>query len=180
MHDQQATWATALQLAYARQSTIESQLTSELSAARDELSEQQRTLDDLLPQHDTLRQANEELEEAQRQLESQLTDATTAYDKLVNRIVSEDDGLSERTKLLEATGAELRQREEELDQLRRELLVEHNVLRNLHQEIAIPESAADRQVEEDETCISSLDFHDLLEEALESLPVIEDESSERL
>jgi hypothetical protein len=66
--------------------------------------------------------------------------------------------------------------------LRRELLVEHNVLRNLHQEIAIPESAADRRVEEDETCISSLDFHDLLEEALESLPVIEDDrdSSERL
>ena len=67
----------------------------------------------------------------------------------------------------------IRLRESELESLQEELKAEREILKHLQLQSTTDDETS--VVSEDETCISSFDFQDMLEEAWEGLPAVDDE-----
>lgn len=114
-------------------------------------------------------------EQARRErLEDEMAELATRYAEAERLLAEPDELQAERLQRLERAEADLQRREAELARRNAELDHERHVLNLLSTEIAL-EPAPPTVPDEEESCISSFDFHDVLEQALESLPPIDDQ-----
>ena len=160
--------------------TLQEQQSELLLDMRGELEEQKahaaanlKRSDELVQELEELRETNAALLQTKRELDEKLADAIAGYDELKSSLIREDDATAERARLLAEAEADLRRREEELERLHQDLSTERSVLQALTVDVVEGESAPQPSLVEDETCISSLDFHDMLTRALDALPAVD-------
>lgn len=156
----------------------EEELRSELKGQQEQLNAKLLQNDELVAQSNRLREANVVLKQLKQELEARLAETTACYDELKSSLLREDGIAAERVKLLADAEADLREREAELEQLRRELTTERLVLQSLRVDDNDTDELPQPAPVEDDTCISSLDFHEMLAEALEALPAVDQQESD--
>ena len=154
-------------------------------ATRIELSQAMHSLRDAEENHRSIEsvyeQAVGELKETRSDREAAEATVSELRDenKALRSQVEELSAQLERTKQLVESDA-LRARESELDRLKSELATEREILGKLKLDTYTgapsDEIQQTRSFVEDDTCIASFDFQEILEEAMEDLPSIEEQA----
>ena len=174
--------------------------TQDQVAAQRERFEAELTKQDeiLTAQQTRIVQLEEDLESAQRELaahdawKTSMTDSKHGLQSELDALQDQVDGLrrvrSELDSQLASRETELEMREQELDRLKdevedqrretealkAELVVERGILKNLELHLQHEEASDAVDPSKDEHCVASPDFHNMLDEALEALPRLDD------
>lgn len=164
--------------------TLRSKAELNQTAATDDTAEREKQISELAEELTTIQQEREALRERnealQQELEQAIAASTANEARLMEQIEEHErlaaDAQASAVASDEEANAALQDREDELKRLTEELKTERRILDQLKIDIQPAISRPPLQPVEDDSCISSFDFQEVLEEALESLPTIDDES----
>lgn len=162
------------------------ELTTRAESLQEELDRRDQSIAELLEQTEALSTRDAEVQRLQEELtaahaEREATrQAQQQRDETIEALQNEKDVLTarlnvdapEHVRMMEQA---LQEREAELEKLRDELVAERQVLHSLNQEIKpVDVDPGLASNDDEEACITSLDFQNVLEAALDALPAIDE------
>lgn len=162
------------------------ELTTRAESLQEELDRRDQSIAELLEQTEALSTRDAEVQRLQEELtaahaEREATrQAQQQRDETIEALQNEKDELTarlnvdapEHVRMMEQA---LQEREAELEKLRDELVAERQVLHSLNQEIKpVDVDPGLASNDDEEACITSLDFQNVLEAALDALPAIDE------